>query len=207
MNLLTASYRRSLGVLVCATLLFAAPARAQSPTHVVRVESTTQGTIGLVTFGPVGPGCDVNAGGAGCAFVDAAVTEKGLASPFGPFTSARTVHLLFGVGGIYNTPSGSHDSAGIATGFCIPEIDTFTYTYADGSTLNFTGQGAFCCATTDCATNSPTTSQIAAIITGGTGKFAGAAGGDLDSAVATPPTASATNFIGRADAYVVLQGK
>jgi len=194
-----------LAVLACASLTYAVPARAWSPTpNIILVEETTHQTLTGVTFGPVGPGCDINAGGPNCAYLDAAVTETGFAIPFGPFTSARTVHLLFGVGGIYERPSGSHDSAGNANGFCTPEIDTFTDTFADGSSLSSSGQGANCCALADCPANAgPTTSEITAIILSGTGRFAGATGGDIDSAVASP-SSSGTNFIGRTDAYVLL---
>jgi hypothetical protein len=156
----------------------------------IHTELVGQVTAGASTFGPAGPNCDSSAGGSACAFVSEDFTGSANTIPFGRSTSKGTITVLFGVNGTFATPSGPHDSAGSPTGFCAPTFGNDTETYANGA-LSFNAQGTICCASDSCGQaflGPPNVGHFSDIITGGTGKFAGAAGGSSGSSAATNPS-------------------
>jgi hypothetical protein len=166
----------SVGIgLIMATM---APARAS----LIHTESVGQVMPeGASTFGPVGPDCSATSGGKGCAFTSGSFTSTSKTDPFGPSTGTGTSTFFFGVNGANVTLSGAHDASGHPTGFCAPRFTTITDTYNDGSTLSQNVQATQCCAGDNCLSagapfGPPIVENSAGIITGGTGRFAGATG-------------------------------
>lgn len=128
------------------------------------------------TFGgPPGSGCVSTTGAGGCTFYTLEATTSGRNTPLGPFTAALTATVLFSV----TTPNGDPDQG--AHEVCSPEIGTETDTFADGSTLISDFQGLSCCAAkseSSCANAGlPSVNHDSSVITGGTGRLAGASGG------------------------------
>jgi hypothetical protein len=130
-----------------------------------------QAAITYFAFGGP-PGCNASTG-AGCTFYDLKGTVTGSSVPFGPYTAAVTATVLFSS----TTPAGGHDANGNPTGFCSPEIGTEVDTFSDGSTLSSDFQGLTCCAIDSCPAGTPLVNHDSSVITGGTGKLAGASGG------------------------------
>jgi hypothetical protein len=115
----------------------------------IHSEAVAKATITGAAFGPVGPNCDVAAGGSACAFIDVAVTAVGQNEPLGKYTGVLGATLLLNPA--YFIPSGAHDAAGNPTGICTPEFGTETDTFSDGSTLSLNFQGLGCCGGPDCS--------------------------------------------------------
>jgi|SRR6516165_1179975 hypothetical protein len=148
----------------------------------IYIESVTQiRPGGTFRFGPSGPNCAPTTGGTGCAFITGNITVTSQTNPLGPSTGAVTFTELFGFNGKFVTPSGPHDASGNPTGFCAPEFGTETDTYQDGSTITENFQSTDCCAGPKCLASGqplgpPEVIHSADVITGGTGRFANAAG-------------------------------
>jgi hypothetical protein len=153
----------------------------------IHTEAVAQLTSGAATFGPVGPNCDANTGGSACAYLNSSNTGPGKSVPFGPYTNEATYTVFFGLNFANITASGPHDNAGNPIGFCAPISGTDTDTFSNGTlTTNF--QGKVCCASTDCSNplfGPPFVDLSSAVITGGTGRFAGATGGSSFSTSAS----------------------
>jgi hypothetical protein len=161
-------------------LLFAnAPAMATEP-ELVHTASVSQATFNPgFTFGPAGPGCDASAAGPACLFVDVTAKVVGQHYLFGTFTG--TLAATLNLNPAHFIPSVLDDN-GNPTGVCTPEFGTETDTFFDGSTLSSNFQGLGCCAGSKefpCAgpTGPPSVNHDSSVITGGTGRFKGAAGG------------------------------
>lgn len=154
-----------------ALLMSLRPALADGP-KLIHTEAVGQITITGLTFG--GPtGCNTSTG-AGCTYYILTGTTSGRNTPLGPFTASLTASVLFSA----PTPSGAHDGNGKPTEFCSPELGTETDTFADGSTLMSDFQGLSCCAAAMCTTEGlPSVNHDSSVITGGTGRLAGASGG------------------------------
>jgi hypothetical protein len=164
------------------TVVLADAVRAGEPDpHLIYTETIGQFTITNLAFGPVGPHCSASKGGAACAFTTVDFTITANTVPLGPSTSKGTFTTLYGVNGAFLFPSGAHDASGNPTGFCAPGSGTSTDTYPDGSTISSNLQGLNCCASDSCTTGihlgPPSIISFSTVITGGTGRFAGAAGG------------------------------
>jgi hypothetical protein len=158
-----------------------ASARADGPKliHTQSVQLDTPADAG--TCGPVGPNCSATTCGTGCVFFTESFTTRSKTVPFGPSTGTGTFTLLFGVNGAFVTPSGGHDASGNPTGICAPQFATETSTFSDGSTITQNYQATRCCASNDCISagnpfGPPTVVHFSDVITGGTGRFAGATG-------------------------------
>src|SRR5690348_10226927 len=93
---------------------------ALSPAHakLYQTQSIATVTFNSTTFGPVGPNCSATDGGPDCAFFTSTFTTTTQNNPFGPSTGTGIATALFGVGGIFVTPSGAHDANGNPTGGC-----------------------------------------------------------------------------------------
>lgn len=139
------------------------------------VEGTARNTVGSPSFGPIGPSCDATTGGSGCLFLTLTFAGQGREAPGGKVTISGTSTALFDF-----TPSGAHDASGNSTGLCAPFFVTFTTTFRDGSTIDLSGSGTLCCAVSSCPSGGhlgpPSVSHVSALITGGTGRFAGVQG-------------------------------
>jgi hypothetical protein len=112
-------------------------------------------------------------------FLDLTASVVGQHVPFGKFTG--TVAATLNLNPAHFIPS-VFDTTGNPTGVCTPEFGTETDIFADGSTLSSNFQGLGCCAgSTDlkCAgpTGPPSVNHDSSVITGGTDRFNGAAGG------------------------------
>jgi hypothetical protein len=156
----------------------------------MHTEAVGQYTNGVGSFGPAGPTCDASTGDfSGCTFATSTFTGSGTDITSGKrFTFTGSFTLLFGPNGAFITPSGQVDTAGKPLGACAPTFSTSTATYSDG-TLTTNTQGVACCASANPSTDCPMTDPFgppnagtsAGVITGGTGIFAGAIGGDSGS--------------------------
>jgi hypothetical protein len=182
-------------ILGITTIVAAKAVIAQAGDHgpkLIHTESVGQETNGVGSFGPVGPNCDPSTGNlTGCSY--ATNTFKGSGDgTSGPFTLRGSFILQFGRNGAFITPSGQVDDAGNPVGYCAPVFSTSTATFRDG-TLTSNGQGVACCASThpsrDCPITDPfgppNVGRSAFVITGGTGKYAGATGGSSGSSSQT----------------------
>jgi len=143
--------------------------------NLIHTESVGQITIppsGIV-FGPAVPGCDAATGGPACLFLDLAGTIAGRNSVLGPFKSKITATLLLPA----STFSGSNTNGVPDASFCTPELGSQIDTFADGSTLSSNFQGLSCCTAASCPFGPPSVNHDSSVITGGTGRLNGAAGG------------------------------
>jgi hypothetical protein len=169
-----------LGATFAAFLLLAAnaPAMATEP-KLVLTASVSQATFTSFSYGPTGPECDASAAGPACLFVDVTANVVGQHYLFGQFTG--TLAATLNLNPAHFIPS-VLDANGNPTGVCTPEFGTETDTFVDGSTLSSNFQGLGCCAGSmefKCAgpTGPPSVNHDSSVITVGTGRFKGAAGG------------------------------
>jgi hypothetical protein len=162
---------------LAAFLLLAAkvPAMATGP-NLMHTESVSQATFTGISFGPTGPHCDASAGGSACLFLDLTANVVGQHAQLGNFTG--TIAATLNLNPAHFIPS-VFDTSGKPTGVCTPEFGSETDTFADGSTLSSNFQGLGCCAGPDCGgtTGPPSVNHDSSVITVGTGRLEGAAGG------------------------------
>ena len=171
-------------VTVCAAP--AKPPPASSNLTLTLVQTVQQTTVTGEAFGPVGTGCTPS-GGPSCTFLSVQYSANGKTTPFGPFTAtgSETISFLDALG-TFVTPSGAVDPiTGNRTGICAPQFGTDEMTFSDGSTLSDNFQGTVCCGAADCSSvgflGPPFVNHNASIITGGTGRFAGAHGAGMST--------------------------
>jgi hypothetical protein len=152
------------------------PALAHSSgPNLIHTESVGQITIPQsgITFGPAVPGCDAAMGGPACLFLNLAGTIAGRNTVLGPFKSTITATLLLPA----STFSGSNTNGVPDPSFCTPELGSQVDKFADGSTLSSNFQGLSCCTAATCPFGPPSVNHDSSVITGGTGRLKGAAGG------------------------------